>query len=496
MGAFRHNLVRGYKGLEEMLSPEDLKALTGLFNEKDFEPIPIQKYEVLPFPVEVFPQTIWEFVKGAAKAINCPPDFLGVPLLCEAGVIIGTSRVIQIKKGWIEGPRIYAAVVGHPGTRKSPSLNLVMTPIYRIQKQMQAKYKEAMESYEKELMQYETKLLAWRKSKGEVEKPEEPKEPIMEQILTTDSTLEALGGLPEQNSRGILFVRDELTGWALSMDQYKNAKGADRQGWLSFWNGSPVIVNRKNRKNPILLHDPFVCVAGGLPPDVLNDLPDERGREDGFVHRILFAFPDNVPTEWVEDEITKESLESLCQLFEKLFRLEAQTDENGNVKPVEIAFTQEGKATWREFINDHYKEQEDPLFPDNLRGPWAKMEGYAARLALVLQLLRLACDEAKSEEVDDKSMSGAADLIDYFKSHAKRAYAQLRITPEDKKVLSALEWIRKQGGSVTAREVLRHHVANVKTSLEAKQLLYQLQNRGHGRIEERGKGTVTFTLAV
>jgi len=167
----------------------------------------------------------------------------------------------------------------------------------------------------------------------------------------------------------------------------------------------------------------------------------------------------------------------------------------GSFNRVLIAFTKESKAVWRDFIKDHYKEQEDPLFPDNLRGPWGKMEGYAARLALILQLLRFACGEAKSEEVDDTSISGAADLIDYFKSHAKRVYAQLRTTPQGKKILSAVEWIRRQGGNVTARDVLMHRVVNVRTASEAKQLLYHLQERGYGMVKEGQKKNVSFTLA-
>lgn len=488
--------VKGYRGLEELLSPIDLQTLKGLFNDKDFDPIPIPKYEVLPFPLEVFPQDTQQILNEFSKAVHCPVDFFAVPLLVEAGVAIGTSRAMEIKPGWLEGPRINGAVVSSPGSRKSPALNLVMSPTYSIQMRMQSENAEEKKIYENELKRYEIELKEWRTSKGNEQKPTEPTIPIMKQILTTDSTLEALAVLLEQNPRGLLVARDELTGWVLSMDQYRGGRGADRQAWLSFWNGCMVIVNRKNRSEPIMLNNPFVGVVGCLPPDVLGDLADERGREDGFIHRLLFSYPDNVPLEWVEDEISQDSLDRLNQIFERLIKLEPKCDENGNPQPVVVSFTPEGKAKWREFINDHYKEQEDQLFPENLRGPWAKLEGYAARLALILHLLRFVCGEAKSEQVDERSMSGAADLVDYFKSHAKRIYAQLCVSPEDKKVLSALEWIRKQGGKVTAREVLRYHLANVKTSAEAKQLLYQLLERGYGRIEEMGKGNVTFTIAV
>ncbi|HEX3037278.1 MAG TPA: YfjI family protein [Thermodesulfobacteriota bacterium] len=453
---------------------------------------PLLKAE--PLPVEVFPEMLQPIIKEIATAINCPLDFVGVPIIRAAGLAVGTSRVIQIKPGWTEGARIFAAVVDRPGSKKSPALYAALSPINQIQKHMQKYYEKKKEQYKEEFAQYESVLLKWKRDEGSSPKPGKPEEPIMSQIITTDSTLEALAELLEQNPRGILFARDELTGWALSMDQYRGGKGADRQAWLSFWNGGQVIINRKNRKTPIVLDNPFVCVVGSLPPDVLNDLSDERGREDGFIHRILFAYPEPHPLAWTEDEISPESLDTLNEVFSKLIDLQPGIDEEGGDKPLILTFTPEGKKMWRAFINEHYAEQNNTPFPDNLCGPWAKMEGYAARLALILHVLRLACGETTEQNVDEFSMAGAADLIDYFKSHAERVYTHLKFSPEDKRILNAIAWIKRKGGTVTAREVQRYRVAEVKTSEGAKQFLELLNKRGYGTIEHGDKGSVVFKL--
>ena len=71
--------------------------------------------------------------------------------------------------------------------------------------------------------------------------------PAYHQLYCTDATIEALAQALEQNPRGVLFLRDELAAWAKGMNQYKGGKGADREHWLSFWNGSPVLINRKSR---------------------------------------------------------------------------------------------------------------------------------------------------------------------------------------------------------------------------------------------------------
>jgi hypothetical protein len=90
------------------------------------------------------------------------------------------------------------------------------------------------------------------------------------QLYTTDATLEALIQLLHQNPRGLLFVRDELTAWVLGMNQYRGGRGADRQQWLSLWNGADLIVHRKIRQEvtaaPIrLCASPGVCRPMSCP---------------------------------------------------------------------------------------------------------------------------------------------------------------------------------------------------------------------------------------
>src|SRR5258707_4473390 len=105
------------------------------------------------------------------------------------------------------------------------------------------------------------------------------------------------------------------------MNQYKSGKGGDRGYWLSFWSGAPVVINRRSRREPIHLDDPFVSVVGALPPDMLSDLSDERGREDGFVHRILFAWPDPMPDRWTERFVQDATNERYLGLFKQLWEL-------------------------------------------------------------------------------------------------------------------------------------------------------------------------------
>ena len=76
--------------------------------------------------------------------------------------------------------------------------------------------------------------------------PGEPKEPIYSRLLVSETTVAALGVLLKQSPRGLLLVRDELSGWVASFDAYKNTRGADLAHWLEFHRGGPLIIDRKN----------------------------------------------------------------------------------------------------------------------------------------------------------------------------------------------------------------------------------------------------------
>ena len=312
----------------------------------------------------------------------------------------------------------------------------------------------------------------------------------MPQSWTSDATIEALADLLEQNPRGLMMVRDELTGWVRSMNQYKGGKGADRQAWLSFWSGAPVIVNRKSRKSPIVLSMPFVGVVGCLPPDVLTDLTDERGREDGFIHRILFAYPEPMAPRWTEAVATEPTMRGYAQVVQRLLALQ---DHEG-AGPRVVPFTPQGRAAYVELVTELYTLLDSPDCPASMRGPLAKLEGYAARLALILQMSRLAAGETETEAIDETSTLGAAALVHYFRVHARRVYAQLSCTPEDKEVAAALTWIRAHGGSASVRELVRSNVAGLKSATDANNLLAKLQDRGYGAVTEEDKHRVVFTL--
>ena len=241
-----------------------------------------------------------------------------------------------------------------------------------------------------------------------------------------------------------------------------------------------------------------MSVIGALPPDTLGELTPTHGIHDGFLDRILFTYPENLPRRWTEESYSKEDTRDLCAVFDALWELSPVVDRRGRQSPRVLRLEERAKQTWREWVESHYREQERPDFPERLVGPWAKLEAYCARLTLVLSTLRYVCREKEGEEIDQESVAGAWRLIDYFKSHARKAHPRVQATDEDRQVYAALNWVRKQPPSqdratmVSVRQLQHHGVGGVKTAKQARRLLEELATRGYGSIErgERGKGRV------
>ncbi|GGJ03054.1 hypothetical protein GCM10010885_10430 [Alicyclobacillus cellulosilyticus] len=433
--------------------------------------VPFKTEAVEPFPVEVFPEPLARFAAEGAASLCCPVDFLAMPMLSVAGVLIGNSTIIRAKADWEEYARIWTLIVGDPGSGKTPALELVLEPLHVIQRELADRFEAAQAAYEEDVKR-------WAEDKS---KPK-PVPPVMEQVYTTDTTIEALAEVLARTERGLLIYQEEAAGWVLSLNQYKGGRGSDKQHALSLWNGAPIMVNRRGRQ-PTYIPRPFVGFTGGIQPEILGQLRNEMSESDGFIHRFLIVSPDPVPkkrTEAVVSEAAKWAWDKACR---SLMALEPAED-----GPYPLGFTADGLEAWHDWIDAHYEEQNAVDFPDHLRGPWAKLESYSLRLALVLHMLRVVCREIPDDaDVDAETMVRTTRLLSYLKSHTRRVYAELRETPEDRKVRLAVAWLQKRGGEATLRDFLTYKVAGTKTASDACNLADLLTERGHAYMQKAGR---------
>jgi len=480
--------VEGYQGLKETMGEEgasDLKAFTLMFEPDTAVPVDTA---VSKFPIDVFPKTLSEFFLTSAKSIWCPVDYLATNFLPTAGVVLGKGAEFEVKGSWSEYPRLVTINIGSGGTRKSTSLDRVVTkPIMgMIQEKLDEEYRVMIEDYKRAGVEYDQ----WKKdlrsknpdirqdAEGNILEP--PDKPPRSMMGITDTTVEALLFRMNESGSGLIYIQDELNAWVLGMNQYK-VKGSDRPIWLSIMTGADMTIIRKNMEEPLFVKSPFCNVTGGLTPAVVEDLRkgDRFKEDDGFLQRCLFSYPYDIERKWSDVEIPPEVIESYEKVVLDLWMLPSYT----------ATFTKEGREVWDEFRDAHYKEMNEAEFVSELSGAWSKYEGITARIALVLQNCRYVCGETRTRNIDDVSMKGAWKVIDYYKSHFKRVTRYLRMTSKDKGVMNAINWIKrwveKKGVSeVPARVLSMNEVNGLRKVDKVLELFAELQSLGYGEMVE------------
>ena len=269
----------------------------------------------------------------------------------------------------------------------------------------------------------------------------------------SDITTESLGIILNDNPRGVVMIRNELSGLVAGLNQYKGGKGHDRQVYLSLWDGDSFVIDRKSDHSrdgaPLYVLDPFTAIVGNLQPDVLVQLRGESVRgvlppNDGFLDRFLFSYPTDLPVVGERWRVVSDELRNEWQtVVERLLGL--QMVEGDTPRPFFVRLTDCARPVWEAFTHAHAAEMNHAEFHEHLRGPWSKLRGYCGRLALILHYLRWACNEVHDERVDGESMGRAVRLIDYFKSHCRKVHAVMDSDPRVYLARKVLRWIVAEG---------------------------------------------------
>lgn len=443
----------------------------------------------MSLPLDALPEPVRSFVAGAARAIGCDPSYVALPVLAGLASAIGNSRRIQLKKGWSEPAVVWAAIVGDSGTLKSPALEVALRPVRKRQHATMRQFAEAMAKYELELMHHAKELAAWKKSKDDSDPPTAPEEPYAERCWCDDTTVEALAVLLLQNPRGLLLVRDELAGWLGSFDRYTGGRGADAPKYLEMFGGRPIVVDRKTGASRIIyVPRAAVSVVGGIQPAILRRALGEAHRENGLAARLLLACPPRQAKRWTEDEISPGMESRMERIFDKLYSLQLVMVGEGEPRPLDLPLTPGAKEAWINFYNAHAEEQAE--LTGDLAATWSKLEGYAARLALVTHLVRGAAGDQTLENpniVDERSIEAGVELSAWFGYEARRVYAILNETDEQRDYRRLVEMIRCKHGAVTGRDLQRSS-RTFPTTEAATDALEKLVEAGLGRWDEPKPG--------
>jgi hypothetical protein len=324
---------------------------------------------------------------------------VALPTLSVLAGAVGNRASIRLKRSWTEHATLWTVVIAPSGSTKSPAFSHAVRPVYRRES-------EARDAFERALKQ-------WKASDED-----ETTKPTRRRYRTGDATPEAVVKILSDNPQGVLLARDELGAWIGSFDRYVNG-AADLQFWIEVWQGIQASRDRAGEGNTTVDH-PVVPVTGTIQPGVLKRKLDELHFESGFASRLILCMPPPKPKRWTEADVHPD----VRARYERLLTGLYDAPEGG-----ERTLAPEAKALWVDFYNRaHAALETRPEGP--AKAVAAKGVAHAARLALILHLCRVACDEADGHEVDRESMEAGLQIGEWLTRETLRVYDELSLDDE------------------------------------------------------------------
>lgn len=430
--------------------------------------------EYVPFPIDVLPDVLSEFVRSIADDTGCDPSFVALPAITALASAIGNTRRLRLKSGWLVPPVLWTVLVGESGNQKTTGFRQAMAPIQRLQEAAMRRHKEACAEHEAALRRWE--------GTPPRNRTEKPRPPVAERLCVVDTTVEALAPLLQDNPRGLLLARDELRGWIGSFDRYASGNGArsDEAHWLSMYNGMSILVDRRT-SGSVYVSRASVCITGGIQPGPLRRALGVHHRESGLAARLLMAYPPKRPKQWVEGGVLPEIIEGYGNLFPRLLGLQCG-EFNGERMPIEMVLSPEARQLYIDFYNAHNLELAD--LTGDLAAAWAKLEELPARLGLVFELVSWASSGTARppEVVDTRSTERAIGLTTWFKNETRRIYGLVLTadqTEESTKLDRLCDFLSRRGGEATVREV-RQGCRFLRQPGQAEAAMNELATTGRG----------------
>ena len=211
--------------------------------------------------------------------------------------------------------------------------------------------------------------------------------------------------------------------------------------------------------------------------------------------------PPRQAKKWTEAEVDRHLDDRLSNLMDKLYSLDSWTDDDGQPEPATVGLSPAGKAAWVEFYNEHAEQLADATGDE--AAVLSKIEGAAARLALVVHCIRRRRRTARSAmRLTSKVSAPGLPWQGGMPTRRQRVYAVLRETDDDRRLRRICELIERKGGTITARQ-LRQSMREFRDSTEAAEAALEILTKaGLGKWEasstadDGGRPTRIFRLST
>jgi hypothetical protein len=437
--------------------PCDETAVVALREDSGEKEAPPGGLDWQPFPVNLLPASVREYVAQTADGMATDPAMVAIPLLAALAAAIGNTRTIMLKSDWEEPAILWGAIVAESGSLKTPAMRKALQFVVEQEQEIEQRNANAMEQYEQDRVIHQSHLETWKQKQksrrnGEDSEPPPapPRKPARTSHVLSDCTIEAVAAILADNPRGVMLERDELSGWLGGFDRYTGNAGkvsSEVGHWLSMHNASPLRLDRKSTGR-VYVPRASLSIAGGIQPDTLTLAIGREHVSNGLLARFLLVAPPRRTKRFNTNTAGFMAVDSTRRLFHTLHAIPMPDD-----GPVALPLTGDGEAAFQEFYERHAERQANA--EGVIASMLAKIEAAAARLALIHYICRQAGDEPTlPNSVDAESVKAGVALAEWFAREWQRVYeATIGGGATLNKDGELVAWIESQGGEASVREI-------------------------------------------
>jgi len=374
-----------------------------------------------PVPLEAFPPQVTALLQEAAESFKAP---LQIPVACLLGMLsclVEGARLISLRPSWKEPGNIWLAVVALSGIGKSPCAKAFFKAIGDLEHESFKKWQNERISYKCALYEHQRD----RRKAGASTSLIPPEAPARRQGYVDDATIESVGAALQDNPKGIMWEKDELSGLIADMDKYSKSSGGTRARLLSSYDGAEWKTNRtSDPARNLHIRNAYVSIFGGIQPAMLPKVFETgaNGADEasGFLQRfIMIRAEREQPSYWTETSLSPESIELLESITQVLWPWDIESDDKG--RPIEkvVPVTTQAKSIFIDWFNGIAQEE----FLSANASLLSKLKGKAMRLCLLLHCLDAALAKTDGmEPVTENTMRRALLLTDWVKAHQTQCW--------------------------------------------------------------------------
>lgn len=204
---------------------------------------------------------------------------------------------------------------------------------------------------------------------------------------------------------------------------------------------------------------PAVSILGNIPPGILRKIlrANQHFFDAGLAARMLFVMPPDRPQYWTDDVVSVAAKNSYQEIFDNIFAWRFGEKAIDPENPKIVRLSKEAEELFIDFYNVNADERA-AMESGIQKSFWPKLTGYAARIALILHIVRWIGDEtSKFYMVDADTMEAAIQITQWFKHESLRIVEAMcgepaQLETATKEVLRALQ---RSGGAITLRDLAR-----------------------------------------